>query len=170
MTQLSWLDLILALVLGLLVIKGWLNGFIKAMAQYIALVVAVIISLRYMDLLAHFFQTIIPNLPLFLYPLFTITLLVIFCLLFFWLISLALSHWVNSTPLGNLDKIGGALFGAAKFYLLIVVLAFLVGFLPSRPKWVSPIKNAVFIQLGEIGLPYLSQIAPRSWQKALAHP
>lgn len=163
----NWIDIILFTGMAVLCFRGWQMGLLRSILHYFALVLGITLSLKLWQQLASLLSEIVPGLPNFTYPIIVISVLIIGTLVLFWLTGLLIARWLDPTPLGKLDRLGGILLGAFKFFLVLLLLAFLCSFLPQRPAWTKPFHTSLLLEQGQKALPWVGKVTPKHWQKNL---
>lgn len=122
--EFSYFDLVVAVVVLLLGLKGIINGFFKELFGLIGIIGGIFIASRVGESVGEYLNALIFN---FSSPAavsfagFLITLAV------FWLLMIALGFFFkklsNVSGLGPVDRIFGFIFGAGKFFLIGAIIA-----------------------------------------------
>ncbi len=148
-----WFDILIIGFTLLLALKGIVNGLLKELFGLIGIIGGVLLAARYSQSAANFINTntyAINNADLAKFAGFLSVLII------FWLLCLfagnILSKLVKLSGLGFLDRIGGFIFGGAKFFCIFAVLIFCV----SRIDFLNE-KLENLTQQKSFILPYLKQ-------------
>jgi len=122
--EINYFDLVAAVIILLLGLKGVLNGFFKELFGLIGIIGGIFVASRAGDAVGEYLNTLIFN--------FSSSAAVAFLgflttLAAFWLIMIAIGYAFKTlsslSGLGPLDKILGFIFGASKFFLIAAVIA-----------------------------------------------
>lgn len=130
-----WVDYVLAVLLGLLALRGLFRGLLKELFALGAWLLAIVIGLQYNAEVAFLLQNSITN------PITRIVsafgILVAITLLFATLINFLLSELIYKSGLGLLNRLFGFCFGFIKGSVLVLILIFLAGLsaIPEDPWW-----------------------------------
>lgn len=148
-----WFDILIIGFTLLLALKGIVNGLVKELFGLIGIIGGVLLAARYAPQAAELINAniyAITNADLAKFTGFLVVLIL------FWLLCLfvgsILSKLIKLSGLGFLDRIGGFIFGGAKFFCIFAVLVFCVSridFLNEKLQNLTQEKSFI--------LPYLTQ-------------
>lgn len=132
----NYIDIILCIPLVWGIYKGFMKGLIVEAATFIAFGLGVWAGIRFSDLMAgkikEWFSWNSSYLPV---VSFAITFLGIVILIYF--IAKLIQRMVEGMALGAINKIGGAIFGALKFAMVMSVVIFVIDALEESYPMVS---------------------------------
>ena len=140
------LDIILLVILLLGGLNGLRQGFIKAFANFVGWILALIVGAKYAVLLAPAMSSlsqdpVVQKIAAFAF----IVLVIVVCV---WLVSALLSGLLKSLKLGPINRLAGGAFGTLKGLLIVLIAIQAVGpWVNSSPHW----KQSKIVQ---ILLPY----------------
>lgn len=124
MEQLNYFDLIAAIIILLLGLKGVLNGFFKELFGLIGIIGGIFVASRVGDSVGEYLNNLIFN---FSSPAAVSFMGFLLTLATFWLSMVMTGHLFKKlsalSGLGAVDKILGFLLGASKFFLIAAVIA-----------------------------------------------
>ena len=135
------LDIILLVILLLGGLNGLRQGFIKAFANFVGWILAVIVAAKYAVLLAPAMSSlsqdpVVQKIAAFAF----IVLVIVICT---WVITAFLNGLLKSLKLGPLNRLAGGAFGSLKGLLVVLITMQGVGpWVESSPHW----KQSKFIQ------------------------
>ena len=140
------LDIILLVILLLGGLNGLRQGFIKAFANFVGWILALIVGAKYAVLLAPAMSSLSQDPVVQKIAAFAVIVLVIVVCV--WLVSALLSGLLKSLKLGPINRLAGGAFGTLKGLLIVLIAIQAVGpWVNSSPHW----KQSKFVQ---ILLPY----------------
>ena len=113
----NWLDIVIIVILAIQTITGFAQGFIKALAGLIGLIVGIILAGRFYENLASGLFRFISNTDTANVVAFVVILIVVWGI--FSILASFLTKLVNVVFLGWLNRILGAIFGVAMGALFI---------------------------------------------------
>ncbi len=122
--DINYFDIVAAIIILLLGLKGIINGFFKELFGLIGIIGGLFIASRFGDNLGEYLNNLIFNFssPSAVSFLGFLTTLAIFWLLMI-LIGYAFKKLSSLSGLGPIDRILGFVFGASKFFLIAAVIA-----------------------------------------------
>ncbi|HIM74981.1 MAG TPA: CvpA family protein [Campylobacterales bacterium] len=122
--DINYFDIVAAIIILLLGLKGIINGFFKELFGLIGIIGGLFIASRFGDNLGEYLNNLIFNFssPSAVSFLGFLTTLVIFWLLMI-LIGYAFKKLSSLSGLGPIDRILGFVFGASKFFLIAAIIA-----------------------------------------------
>jgi len=122
--EINYFDIVAAIIILLLGLKGIINGFFKELFGLIGIIGGLFIASRFGDTVGEFLNELIFNFssPSAVSFLGFLTTLAIFWLLMI-LIGYAFKKLSSLSGLGPIDRILGFVFGASKFFLIAAVIA-----------------------------------------------
>lgn len=122
--DINYFDIVAAIIILLLGLKGIINGFFKELFGLIGIIGGLFIASRFGDNLGEYLNNLIFNFssPSAVSFLGFLTTLAIFWLLMI-LIGYAFKKLSSLSGLGPIDRILGFVFGASKFFLISAVIA-----------------------------------------------
>lgn len=124
----NWLDIVLAIPLLWFTYKGFKNGFIIELASLAALVLGIIVAMRFSFYAEEYLRENFEIAENYLYIIsFAITFIIVAVLVF--IVGKIIHKLVNIIALGFLNRLVGGIFGLLKTALVLsVILYFLNGF------------------------------------------
>ncbi|MDF1883664.1 CvpA family protein [Sulfurimonas sp. SAG-AH-194-C21] len=122
--EINYFDIVAAVIILLLGLKGIINGFFKELFGLIGIIGGLFIASRFGDSVGEYLNNLIFNFasPSAVSFLGFLTTLAIFWLLMI-LIGYAFKKLSSLSGLGPIDRILGFIFGASKFFLIAAVIA-----------------------------------------------
>ena len=122
--EINYFDVVAAIIILLLGLKGIINGFFKELFGLIGIIGGLFIASRFGDTVGEFLNELIFNFssPSAVSFLGFLTTLAIFWLLMI-MIGYAFKKLSSLSGLGPVDRILGFVFGASKFFLIAAVIA-----------------------------------------------
>ncbi|MBA1432243.1 MAG: CvpA family protein [Epsilonproteobacteria bacterium] len=143
--DINYFDLIAAIIILLLGLKGILNGFFKELFGLIGIIGGIFVASRAGDSVGQYLSDLIFNFSNHAAISFTGFLVT---LALFWLLMVAVGYAFKKlsalSGLGIVDRILGFVFGASKFFLIAAVIAFAVNNVKAlKPTLDSAFSNSV---------------------------
>ena len=143
--EINYFDLIAAIIILLLGLKGILNGFFKELFGLIGIIGGIFVASRVSDSVGQYLSDAIFNFSNHAAISFTGFLVT---LALFWLVMIAVGYAFKTltslSGLGIVDRIFGFVFGASKFFLIAAVIAFAVNNVKAlKPTLDSAFHNSV---------------------------
>lgn len=143
--DINYFDLIAAIIILLLGLKGILNGFFKELFGLVGIIGGIFVASRVGDSVGQYLSNLIfhfSNHAAISFTGFLLTLVV------FWLLMIAIGYTFKKlsvlSGLGIFDRILGFVFGASKFFLIAAVIAFAVNNVKAlKPTLDSAFSNSV---------------------------
>lgn len=139
--DINYFDLIAAIIILLLGLKGILNGFFKELFGLIGIIGGIFVASRVGDSVGQYLSDLIFNFSNHAAISFTGFLVT---LALFWALMVAVGYAFKKlsalSGLGIFDRILGFVFGASKFFLIAAVIAFAV----SNVKALKPTLDSAF--------------------------
>lgn len=162
--DMNYFDLIAAVIILLLGLKGILNGFFKELFGLIGIIGGIFVASRVGDDVGLFLNDNIFHFDSHAVIAFSGFILV---LALFWLAMVGLGHLFKKlgalSGLGAVDRIAGFLLGSGKFFLIAAVIAYALNNIKAiRENLEEPMQNSVlFPVLVETGS-YIMQVSPET--------
>ncbi|MEN4052437.1 MULTISPECIES: CvpA family protein [Sulfurimonas] len=143
--DINYFDLIAAIIILLLGLKGILNGFFKELFGLIGIIGGIFVASRVGDSVGEHLSELIFNFSNHAAISFTGFLVT---LTLFWIVMIAIGYVFKKlsvmSGLGIFDRILGFIFGASKFFLIAAVIAFAVNNVKAfKPTLDSAFSNSV---------------------------
>ncbi len=139
----NWIDFVLMGLLLVAIIIGSRRGLFSGLVGMLGLICGVIFSINYSDqitskFLAH--MKVSPVMVVFM------GFLVVFVMVYVGikLLGYLFYKFASLKPLGNVDKVGGAIMGIFQGWIVLGVLLFLLIFLPLPESFVAKIDSSFF--------------------------
>lgn len=124
----SILDIIIGLPILYFGYKGAVNGFVKEVLNIVAIILAVFLTINYMDAFGDVIAPLFENNPSYI-PFASGVILFLGTLIFVALVAYLAKKFIEAVKLGAINRAFGALFGALKISMLIsAILILLAGF------------------------------------------
>lgn len=123
----NYLDIIIAIVLILFAIGGLRNGIIREAFSLLAFIGGIYGAIKFSTFVGKWLSNVINVSQEWISVISFIIVFIGLALIINWLGGL-LANFISSLNLGFIDKIGGAVFGVAKGFLLVGVLILLIDF------------------------------------------
>ena len=131
-----YIDIIIILILLIGAIMGFMKGLLIEVATLAALVAGVYAAIRYSDYVAGVLEDFLNLNPQYSTPVaLAVTFLLVVVVIF--IIGKLLTKLADAVSLGLVNKLFGALFGAAKAFILICVLLLCVDALNGKFHFLS---------------------------------
>ncbi len=162
----NWIDIVALATLLLLILFGFKRGLIREVGSLLAVLLALGLSLLIIPFASRALPRILPF-PQKFTP-WVVALVVFFLLLFLFQILIHLVHTaVHATPLGLLDRLGGAAFGGLKGLVVIGFFLLILTFLPlPRPARVQLKGSLLFSAVSDLR-PTLTRLTTRWVRKRI---
>ncbi len=143
--DINYFDLIAAIIILLLGLKGILNGFFKELFGLIGIIGGIFVASRVGDSVGEYLSNLIFNFSNHSAISFTGFLVT---LVAFWIVMIGVGYTFKKlsslSGLGIIDRILGFVFGASKFFLIAAVIAFAVNNVKAfKPTLDSAFSNSV---------------------------
>ena len=143
--DINYFDLIAAIIILLLGLKGILNGFFKELFGLIGIIGGIFVASRIGDSVGEYLNKLIFNFSSSAAINFTGFLITLAA---FWLVMIAAGYTFKKlsslSGLGIVDRILGFVFGASKFFLIAAVIAFAVNNVKAlKPTLDSAFSNSI---------------------------
>ncbi len=145
----NYFDLVVAIIVLLLGLKGILNGFFKELFGLIGIIGGIFIASRTGDDVGEFLNENIFHFQSHAVVSFSGFLLT---LALFWLAMVGIGHLFKKlgalSGLGIVDRIAGFVLGSGKFFLIAAVIAYAVNNIAAvRDNIKEPLKNSIFFPI-----------------------
>ncbi len=147
--DINYFDLIAAIIILLLGLKGILNGFFKELFGLIGIIGGIFLASRIGDGIGEYLSNLIFNFSNHAAISFTGFLVT---LALFWIVMITIGYIFKKlsimSGLGLFDRIFGFVFGASKFFLIAAIIAFAVNNIRAfKPALDSAFSNSVLFPL-----------------------
>jgi membrane protein required for colicin V production len=147
--EINYFDLIAAIIILLLGLKGILNGFFKELFGLIGIIGGIFVASRMGDSVGEYLSNLIFNFSNHAAISFTGFLVT---LALFWMLMVAIGYAFKKltalSGLGIFDRILGFVFGASKFFLIAAVIAFALNNVKAfKPTLDSAFSNSVLFPI-----------------------
>ena len=158
------LDIIILIILLIGGLNGLRQGFIKAFANLVGWIFALIVGAKYAVILAPAMSSlsqdpVVQKIAAFAF----IVLIIVVCI---WIVSALLNGLLKSLKLGPLNRLAGGAFGSLKGLLIVLVTMQGVGpWVESSPHW----KQSKFVQILLPYAPLATEISKDAANEALHH-
>ena len=123
----NYLDIIIAILLILFAIGGYRNGIIREAFSLVAFAIGIYGAIKLSDIVGKWLGNIINVSPDWMSVISFIIVFIALAFVITWLGGMV-ANLIESLNLGFVDKIGGAVFGVAKGFLLVGVCILLLDF------------------------------------------
>jgi len=139
----NWIDFVLIGLLLVAIIIGSRRGLFSGLMGMLGLVCGVIFSINYMDqITAKFLSHMRVSTVMVVFMEFIMVFVMVY-------VGIKLSGYLfykfaSLKPLGNLDKVGGAIMGIFQGWIVLGVLLFLLIFLPLPDSFIAKLDNSFF--------------------------
>ncbi len=133
----NWLDIILAIPLLWGLYKGLSKGLIIEAASVVAFVLAVWIAVKFHNFLSGWMEASMGWKNAYL-PVISFAILFLGVLLAVYGVAKLAERFVKAASLNFLNKLGGGIFGALKFGLLMSLLLFVLGAVEKNVQVIPP--------------------------------
>jgi membrane protein required for colicin V production len=164
----KWIDIIIMIVVGLALFKGFRRGLIREVFSIVGAILAVALAYHFYQELSQHLVQVYPLEPLHAQAIAFIAILVGISLL------AALSGWVWSkairlTPFAVLDHLGGAAFGVFKVGVVLIVAVAILSNLNVPPVDAILDESAV-VQEVRVLIPFVQERLEVYWPQDWAKP
>jgi len=147
--EINYFDIIVAVIIVLLGLKGIINGFFKELFGLIGIVGGIFVASRFGDTVGQYLSDLVfhfSNQSATSFTGFLVTLIV------FWIVMIILGQifkrLTSMSGLGIFDRILGFVFGVSKFFLIAAVIAFAVNNVKAlKPTIDSASKNSLLFPI-----------------------
>jgi membrane protein required for colicin V production len=139
----NWMDIALVILLLAAIVIGSRRGLFSGIMGTLGLIAGIIFSINYMDKITAKFLShmrVSPVMVVFM------GFIVVFVLVYVGIkfFGYMFYKFADLKPLGNLDKVGGAIMGIFQGWIVLGVLLFLLIFLPLPDSLVAKIDSSFF--------------------------
>ena len=161
MTAIDIFILIILLIGGL---NGLRQGLIKAFANLVGWIFALIMAAKYASVLAPSMITLSSD-PV-VQKIAAFAFIVLLIVVFTWVVTYILNTLLKSLKLGPLNRVAGGVFGSLKGLLIVLIAIQGIGpWVESSPYW----KQSKFIQTLLPYAPWAAQMSKDAAQQAMHH-
>jgi membrane protein required for colicin V production len=141
--DMNWIDIALVVLLLAAIVIGSRRGLFSGIMGTLGLIAGIIFSINYMDQVTGKFLShmrVSPVMVVF------VGFIVVFVLVYVGikLFGYFFYKFADLKPLGNLDKVGGAIMGVFQGWIVLGVLLFLLIFLPLPDGFVAKLDGSFF--------------------------
>lgn len=167
--EFNYFDLVVAIIILLLGLKGILNGFFKELFGLIGIIGGIFIASRTGDSVGEFLNDNLFHFESHAVVSFSGFLLT---LALFWLAMVGIGHLFKKlgalSGLGIVDRIAGFVLGSGKFFLIAAVIAYAMNNIAAiHDNIKEPLKNSIFFPiLVETG-GYIMHLDPEQMQEKM---
>lgn len=133
----NWLDVFLAIILLIGIVRGFLHGFVYEIANLGAFFIGLYFGFALTEKVAPHIAKVFDAGPTFIHY---ISLFIVFLAIWIGMILLSklFEGLINVAMLGIFNKLAGAIFGGTKFFLLLSLFIFFFHKVDSKYHWISP--------------------------------
>lgn len=158
------IDIVILILLLIGGLNGLRQGFIKAFANLVGWIFALIVAAKYASVLAPSMTALSADPVVQKIAAFAFIVLVIVVLT--WMVSALLNRILKSLKLGPLNRLAGGAFGTLKGLLIVLIAIQGIGpWVESSPHW----KQSKFIQTLLPYAPWATQMSKDAANEALQH-
>lgn len=160
----NYLDIFILILLLIGGLNGLRHGFVKAFANLIGWIFALIVGAKYAGAIAPAMSAlsqdpVVQKISAFAF----IVMVIIVCT---WIVTAVLNKILKSLKLGPLNRLAGGAFGSLKGLLVVLVtMQGLGSFVENSPHW----KQSKFIQALLPYAPMATELSKETANKALSH-
>jgi membrane protein required for colicin V production len=153
----TWVDYAVAAVLALSIVWGVWRGLVREVLSILAWVIAFLAANLLAGPLAPRLAVLLDSPPLRVAAAYVVVFIVV--LFAVSLVAYIVSRLVHAAGLSGVDRMLGAVFGAARGVLIVMVLVFLAGLtgLPRQPEWRESASGPVLASIANRLKPWLPQ-------------
>lgn len=157
------LDIIILIVLLVGTLNGFRHGFIKALANLLGWIIAILSAVKFSSALAPLmFMTGDPVLQ----KIMAFVLIVVAVTLITWLVTAILNSMLQSLKLAPLNRLAGALFGGLKSVIIIlVIMQTLSAWVSSSPTWQQSKMVSLLLPFAPLATEFAKETASQTWQE-----
>ncbi|HEU0138875.1 MAG TPA: CvpA family protein [Bryobacteraceae bacterium] len=139
----NWFDIVLLIIVGSSTVAGFLKGFVRVALGLVATVAAFLLSLGFYRMAGGWFTPVVdsPNTA----KLLGFVTIFIGVLLLGWLAGILLSRLLRAVGLSWVDRLGGAVAGAARGIVFAIVILTIVVTFKSDPRFVAESQYAPYV-------------------------
>lgn len=139
----NWIDIVLVVLLLAAIVIGSRRGLFSGIMGMLGLIAGIIFSINYMDSITAKFLShmrVSPVMVVFMSVIVVFVLVYVAIKLFGYLFY----KFADLKPLGNVDKVGGAVMGIFQGWMVLGLLLFLLIFMPLPESLVAKIDSSFF--------------------------
>ncbi len=137
----NFVDWIIIIFVAIFVVNGVRRGFLRGIAGFLGLVVALVLAVQFMDELSSillYFFSLSPQVAVLL----TAVIIFVIVLAAFILAAKFLRAVLNFAALGWLDRFAGSLLGLLKGAVVVSILALILSLIPFQGRLQSELHNS----------------------------
>lgn len=158
------IDIFLLIILLIGGLNGLRQGFIKAFANLVGWIFALIVAAKYSTLLAPSMVALSTD-PV-VQKIAAFAFIVLLIVVLTWIVTALLNRILKSLKLGPLNRLAGGVFGSLKGLLIVLITMQGIGpWVESSPHW----KQSKFIQALLPYAPWVTQMSKEAANGALQH-
>ncbi|NHB57091.1 CvpA family protein [Acinetobacter shaoyimingii] len=160
----NYIDIFILIILLIGGLNGLRHGFVKALANFIGWIFALIVGAKYANVVAPAMSAlsqdpVVQKIAAFAF----IVMVIIVCT---WIVTALLNGILKTLKLGPLNRLAGGAFGALKGLMIVLItMQGLGSFFDSSPQW----KQSKFIQALLPFAPMATELSKETANKALSH-
>ena len=139
----NWVDVVLIILLLTSVIVGSKKGLIRELMAFVVFVVAIVVSVMYIDQFAVWVYDKVGGSPL-VSAFISFTILIAGSYALFKILGIIFYKVANIKSIGKKDQMGGALVGFLRGWVLVGFTTFLVFLLPMPAGFYTSFENSFF--------------------------
>ena len=157
------LDIIILIVLLLGTLNGLRQGLIKAFANFVGWIIAIISAIKFSADVAPFMR--MSTDPV-LQKIMAFVLIIVVVILLTWLISAILSSLLQRLKLGPLNRLAGGLFGGLKSVIIIlVIMQTLSAWVSASATWQNSKMVSVLLPYAPLATEFAKETASNTWHE-----